>query len=86
VAPSTINLDIESLSRQERQFIIDHRRRLWASEPVSGPAAVSSPCRAIVWGHFDEIVGNRSGELRYVGIVADQVDIAPLPWSALTGK
>jgi len=82
VMPTTINLDIESLNRHERQFIIDHCCPLWAAEPVSTLAAVISPCRATVWGHFDEIVGRRAGEIRYVGIVADQVDIAPLTWSA----
>jgi len=70
--PYTINLDIESLNRHERQFIIDHCYRLWAT-----------PCHATVFGHFDEIVGRRSLGLRfrYVGIVADRVDIEPLTWS-----
>src|ERR1700676_4070440 len=57
VMPTTINLDIESLNRHERQFIIEHCRPLWAAGPVSTLAAVISPCRATVWGHFDEIVG-----------------------------
>ena len=65
-----VNLDIESLNRHERQFIIDHCHPLWAT-----------PCRATVFGHFDEIAGRRSAELKYVGIVADQVDIEPLTWN-----
>lgn len=82
VMPTTINLDIESLNRHERQFIIDRCRPLWAAEPVSTLTAVISPCRATVRGHFDEIVGRREGEIRYVGIVADQADIAPLTSNA----
>jgi hypothetical protein len=82
VMPTTINLDIESLNRHDRQFIIDHCRPLWAAEPVSMLASVISPCRGTVWGHFDEIVGRQAAEIRYVGIVADQVDIAPLTSSA----
>jgi hypothetical protein len=70
VMPTTVNLDIESLNRYERQFIVDHCQPLWAT-----------PCRATVFGHFDEIVGRRSEALSYVGIVADQVDITPLTWS-----
>jgi hypothetical protein len=67
---TTINLDIDSLTRYERQFIVDHCHHLWAT-----------PCRATIFGHFDEIVGRRSELVRYVGIVADQVDIEPLNWS-----
>jgi hypothetical protein len=69
VMPTTINLDIESLNRHERQFIIDHRRPLWVT-----------PCRASVLGHFNQIVSRHSDWTSYVGIVADQVDIAPLTW------
>jgi hypothetical protein len=68
--PTTINLDIESLNRHERQFIIDHCHPVWAT-----------PCRATVLGHVDEIVGRRSAWVSYVGMVADQVDIEPLNWS-----
>jgi hypothetical protein len=68
--PTGINLDIESLNRHERQFIVDHCHPVWAT-----------PYRAAVFGHFDEIVGRRSARLSYVGIVADQVDIEPLMWS-----
>lgn len=78
VMPAIINLDIESLNRYERQFIIDHCRPLWAAEAVSTLAAVISPCRAAVWGHFDEIVSRRAGEIRYIGLVAEQVDIDSL--------
>jgi hypothetical protein len=55
--PTTINLDIESLNRHERQFIIDHCHLLWAT-----------PCRVTVIGHFDEIVGRRprAAGLKYV--------------------
>jgi hypothetical protein len=65
-----VNLDIESLNRHERQFIIDHCHHVW-----------TTPCRAAVFGHFDEIVGRRSAGFTHVGIVADQVDIEPLNWS-----
>jgi hypothetical protein len=65
-----VNLDIESLNRRERQFIVDHCHPVWAT-----------PCRATVLGHLDEIVGRRSAGVSYIGIVADQVDIEPLTWS-----
>ena len=68
--PSSVNLDIESLNRYERQFIIDHCYAL-----------VVTPCRAAVLGKVDEIVGRRSLGLTYLGIVADQIDIKALDWS-----
>jgi hypothetical protein len=69
--PLMINLDIESSNRHERQFITDHCRPAWVT-----------PCRATVFGHFNEIVGRRhSSGLGYIGIVADQVNIEPLNWS-----
>ncbi len=68
--PETVNLDIESLNRHERQFIIDHCHSLSVT-----------PCRATVLGHIDEIVGLRDLFHTTAGIVADQVDIQPLEWS-----
>jgi hypothetical protein len=65
-----LHLDIESLNRHERQFIIDHCHPVW-----------TTPCRATVLGHADEIAGRRSAGFTHVGIVADQVDIEPLNWS-----
>ena len=68
--PETVNLDIESLNRYERQFIVDHCHFLSVT-----------PCRATVLAHIDEIVGRRSMGFTYIGIVADQIDIEPLDWS-----
>ncbi len=65
--PTMVNLDIESLNRYERQFIVDHCYSLSVT-----------PCRATVLGHIDEIVGRSSAWATYLGVVADQVDIVPL--------
>jgi hypothetical protein len=73
--PTIVNLDIESLNRYERQFMIDH----CADQ-------ITTPCKAAVFGRIDEIVGRRSGGLRYIGVLADQIDIealntdTPNPW------
>ena len=66
--PDAVNLDIESLNRFERQFIINHCGGLFSM----------TPCHATVLGHVDEIVGRRSLAFSYMGIVADQVDIEAL--------
>jgi hypothetical protein len=52
----TLNLDIESLNRHERQFIIDRCHFQSAT-----------PCRATVLGHIDEIVGRGDGWITYTG-------------------
>lgn len=67
--PASVNLDIESLNRYERQFIIDHCAFLSVT-----------PCRATVFGHIGEIVGRRADGVTYVGVIADQVDVEPLDW------
>jgi hypothetical protein len=69
--PATVNLDIESLNRYERQFITDHCHSLSVT-----------PCRATVLGHIDAIVGRSSAWQTYLGVVADQVDIVPLDGSS----
>lgn len=62
-----VNLDIESLNRYERQFIIDHCQ-----------LQTMTPCLAVVLGHIDEIVGRTVKGVTHVGVVVDEVDISPL--------
>jgi hypothetical protein len=66
----SVNLDIEALSPIERQFIIENcfERSV-------------TPCRATVLGHLGEIVERSEGTIKYVGVVADQMDIQPLTWN-----
>ncbi len=66
--PDSVNLDIESLNRHERQFILDDCGDLFST----------TPCRATVLGHVGEIVGRRSFAFTHTGIVADAVKIEPL--------
>jgi len=65
--PTAVNLDIESLNRYERQFVVDHCYTLSVT-----------PCRATVLGKLDKIVGRGSADLAYVGIVTDQINIEVL--------
>lgn len=67
--PWSVNLDVESVNPQERQFIIDNCFQLSVT-----------PCRATVLGHLGEIAGRSEGVIKYVGIIADQIDIQPLTW------
>jgi hypothetical protein len=77
----SINLDIESLNRYERQFIIDHCNFLISVTkrvPPTYTSILGHGCRATVLGHIDEIPGRSSAYFGYVGLIADQVDIEPL--------
>lgn len=67
VMPIMIDLDIESLNRDERQFIRTH------CEIVS-----LTQCNAIVWGHVGRISENENSGFQYRGIVVEQIDIRPI--------
>jgi hypothetical protein len=82
---SAVNLDIESLNRFERQFIVDHCKFLFSvalQAQRTFDSVAGHGCRATVLGHVDEIVGRSltwgTGGISYVGLVAEQIDIQPL--------
>ena len=62
-----INLDIESLNRDERQFIQDH------CEMLSFTA-----CNAEIFGRVDHTSQKDGTDLDYRGIVVEQADIQPI--------
>ena len=65
--PASIDLDIESLNRDERQLIQSH------CEIVS-----FTECRVVVLGHIGRISERGDAYIEYRGIVVDQVDIRPI--------
>jgi hypothetical protein len=75
-------LDIESLNRDVRQFIIEH------CDPVSAEWGYLplTRCKVTVLGHIDEIVGQLTDDVAVVGIVADEVDILPLELKSVIGR
>ncbi len=62
--PDTVQLDIESLNRSERQFIQNHCEMVSLTE-----------CNAVIWGHAGRISEGDNSGIQYRGLVVDQVEI-----------
>jgi hypothetical protein len=65
--PDIVNLDIESLNRDERQFIQKH----------CGIVSLTQ-CNGTIWGHVGRINEGDDTPLHSGGVVVDQMEIAPI--------
>jgi len=64
---AVIDIDIESLNRDERAFIQDH------CEMIS-----FTRCDAVIFGHVGRVSEQSDSELSYTGIVVDEIVIQPI--------
>lgn len=65
--PDTVSIDIESLNRDERQFIEKHCEIISLTE-----------CNGTIWGHVGRISQADNSPLQYSGVIVDQVEIKPI--------